>query len=71
MDAFLTNFLFSLLLIRLISGTIVFYIICWDTLHPPVALHQVVSSLVLDDEIQDIKEEIPDFGKFLCLHIVP
>ena len=46
------NFLFLLLLIRLIPGAIIFYIIFWDALKSPAAFYQVPSSLVLYDEIQ-------------------
>ena len=61
------NLLFLLLLIRLIPGAIIF----WDALQSPTDFYQVPSSLVLDDDIQDLTEAIPVFGEFLCLHIVP
>ena len=67
---FVMNFLFLLLLIRLIPGAIIFYIIFWDALKSPAAFYQVPSSLVLYDEIQYLTEAIPVFGEFLCLHIV-
>ena len=50
------QFLFLLLLIRLIPGAIIFYIFFQDTHQSPVSFYQVVSSLVQDYEIQDLKK---------------
>ena len=67
---FVINFLFLLILIRLIPGAIIFYIIFWDALKSPAAFYQVPSYLVLYDDIQYLTEAIPVFGDFLCLYIV-
>ena len=68
MDIFAINLLFLLPLIRIIPGAIIFYIVYYrDALQSLVDLSQIVSSLVLDDEIQDLKEVIIDIGEFLCL----
>ena len=68
MDIFAINLLFLLPLIRIIPGDIIFYIVYYrDALQSLVDLSQIVSSLVLDDEIQDLKEVIIDIGEFLCL----
>ena len=65
------HFLFLLILSRLIPGATILYIIFWEALQSPDAFNPVISSLVLDDEIHNLKEVIPDYGKFLCLHFSP
>ena len=65
------QFLFLLLLIRLIPGAIIFYIVCRDDLQSPITFYQVFYSLVLYDEIQDLKKAIPYFDELIFLHIVP
>ena len=65
MNMFVMHFLFLLLLIRLIPGAIIFHLVLRDALMSPVTFDQVVSSLVLDDEIRDIKESTPYVGEFL------
>ena len=64
-------FLFLLLLIRLIPGTIVFYIFFRNARHSLVDIYQVVSSLVLYYDIQDLKKALLGFGEFLFLHVAP
>ena len=65
------HFLFLLFVIRLIPGAIIFYILFQDAPHYPVYFCQAVYSLVLDNEIQDLKKAFPDFGEFLFLHVAP
>ena len=67
MNVFVMNFLFLLLLIRLIPGAIIFYIFFQDSLQSPVAFYQVVSSLFQDYDIEYLKKTFPYFGDFLFL----
>ena len=69
MDVFVMNFLFLLLLIRITPRAIIFYIFFRDARQSLVDLYRVVSSLVLDDEIQDLKKAFPDFGEFPFLYV--
>ena len=64
------DFLFLLILFRLIHGAIIFYIFFWDALHSPVYFYHVVSLLVLDYDIRDLKKVFPHFCKCLLLNAV-
>ena len=50
---------------------IIVYIFFWDSDQSQVAFYQVVSSLVLYYDIQDLNKSFPDFGDFLFLHVTP
>ena len=65
------QFLFLLILVRLISSAIIFYIVYEYTVQSLIAFYQIASSLVMDDIIQDLKKAIPFFGEFMFLPIMP
>ena len=60
--------LFLLLPVILIPGAIIFYIFFQENLQSPVDFYQVISSLVLDYEIQDLKKCVP---RFWCVYVPP
>ena len=71
MNVFVMYFLYLLLLVILVPGDIIFYFFFWHDLQSLVYFYQVVSSLVLDDEIKDLKKSFPYLGGFLFLHAAP
>ena len=61
------HLLLLLISIWIVSKAIILYIVFQETIQCLVALYQVISSLDLYDDIQELKKSIPYFGEFLFL----